>query len=265
MNCAGFKEIAALYALGALDEAARAEGDAHLREPGHEGCFEELSAASAGTEALARSLAPVRPVPALWDRIAAALPAPATALPLRPRRPWGFALAAAAVLLVSLIGWSLAGERQRLQQAAALAAAERAQCVRELLSAKEEVEAQKVAIALLQSPGARLVTFASPGGKAEYAARALIDLSAHLGVVLSKSLAPREGRDYQLWVIRGKEPPRPAALLRASASGAVLLQIAPPLLAGEVDALAVSDEPKGGSPTGLPTGEVLLVGTLPKS
>lgn len=74
--------------------------------------------------------------------------------------------------------------------------------------------------------------------------------------------APTSGRDFQLWLIAGSEapvslgvlPPQPVAMLPL-----------PPGLAeklGSKAVLAISDEPQGGSPTGLPTGAVLATGTL---
>lgn len=73
---------------------------------------------------------------------------------------------------------------------------------------------------------------------------------------------PAEGRDYQLWVIEGGNPPVSLGVLPQQAMAALRL---PPQLMAKLkpDAvLAVSDEPLGGSPTGLPTGAVLATGPL---
>ena len=45
MTCVEFKEIAALFAAGALDPPERSAAEAHLGEPTHEGCFEVLRGA----------------------------------------------------------------------------------------------------------------------------------------------------------------------------------------------------------------------------
>ncbi len=73
---------------------------------------------------------------------------------------------------------------------------------------------------------------------------------------------PAAGRDYQLWVIAGQNPPVSLGVLPADSVVALKL---PPQLAAKLGAkavLAVSDEPKGGSPTGLPTGAVLAAAPL---
>lgn len=73
---------------------------------------------------------------------------------------------------------------------------------------------------------------------------------------------PAAGRDYQLWVIEGQNPPVSLGVLPADPVAALKI---PPQLAAKLGAkavLAVSDEPKGGSPTGLPTGAVLAAAPL---
>ena len=70
-----------------------------------------------------------------------------------------------------------------------------------------------------------------------------------------------EGRVLQLWAIAGDAPPVSLGVLPSEATTAVVLPDA--LRAGVADlVLAVSDEPPGGSPTGLPTGAVLAVGQV---
>ena len=259
MTCAEFKELAALFALGALDPAERAAAEAHLAETSHEGCFESLQQASAGLEALARTLPAPRPPAAIWSGIEARV-APRTGVSPREAIAWT-AAAAAAVLLFA------GGARERRLHADAVAGVEREkqQCLGELASLRGEAEAQRSAIALLQSPTTQVVSFAPQPSGGGLGARALVDIAARTAMVLSSALAPRAGKDFELWIIRGKEAPIPAGLLRAGQSGTVLASIDPRLLAGGADALAVSVEPTGGSPTGAPTGDVVLVGALPKS
>jgi anti-sigma-K factor RskA len=75
--------------------------------------------------------------------------------------------------------------------------------------------------------------------------------------------APPPGRVYQLWLLPGaNQAPRPIGLLSAAAA------VPHPMPDGVKDALpraaglAVSVEPPGGSPTGLPTGPVVYHGTV---
>ena len=69
------------------------------------------------------------------------------------------------------------------------------------------------------------------------------------------------GRDFELWAIIGKDAPVSLGVIPASASGTI--KVPSQLTAKISDAvLAISDEPKGGSPTGQPTGAVLSTGKL---
>lgn len=75
---------------------------------------------------------------------------------------------------------------------------------------------------------------------------------------------PREaGKDYELWLLPGNnQAPRSLGLLPTDGSKTVAVpaQLRTAMAAGKV--LAVSVEPTGGSPTGLPTGPVLYQGLL---
>jgi anti-sigma-K factor RskA len=76
------------------------------------------------------------------------------------------------------------------------------------------------------------------------------------------ALADPAGRDAELWVIAGDEPPRSLGLIALAGERT----IAPPqelaALLGSGAVLAVSLEPPGGSPTGLPTGPVIASGII---
>ena len=73
--------------------------------------------------------------------------------------------------------------------------------------------------------------------------------------------APAQGRDFELWAVLGDGNPRSLGLLADGRSSTIA--IAEELRASIPDVtLAVSDEPDGGSTTGLPTGPVLALGGL---
>lgn len=271
MTCAEFRELAALFAAGGLDPAERAAVEEHLREPRHEGCFEELRRAGAGVEVLARSLVPARPDDAVWGRIQSQLGAESPwRMGWRERAAWGIAAAAALLLFASLS--TLRQERRHaarrgadLAAAATDAESKKRECIQQLASLRVEGEEQRKALDLLQSPTAQVVSLAPQPGKPAYSARVLVDLPQKKAMVLSSALPPQAGKDFELWVIRGEEAPAPAGLLRAGPSGTVLASIDPRLLALAPDALAVSVEPQGGSPTGKPSGDIVLVGAMPKT
>lgn len=69
------------------------------------------------------------------------------------------------------------------------------------------------------------------------------------------STAPT-GQDQELWAIGSDGTPRPLGLLREAETVITGSGLAPGIV------LAVSLEPEGGSPTGLPTGPVLVTGVL---
>ncbi|MGP7794991.1 anti-sigma factor [Sphingomonas sp. CLY1604] len=81
-------------------------------------------------------------------------------------------------------------------------------------------------------------------------------------VRIAGAVAAPAGRVAELWAIRGAEPPRSLGLLPTA--GAARIAVSPalrPVLAADT-VLAVSIEPAGGSPTGLPTGPVVATGKL---
>lgn len=70
-------------------------------------------------------------------------------------------------------------------------------------------------------------------------------------------------RDLELWSIQGSNAPRSLGLVRVRQGQAVLPRVAAALISAD-STLAISLEPKNGSPTGAPTGEVLYVGKIPQ-
>ena len=70
------------------------------------------------------------------------------------------------------------------------------------------------------------------------------------------------GKDFELWMIEGSAPPVSMGVIPAGATMKMPVKQAmrDKLAAGSV--LAVSLEPQGGSPTGLPTGPVVAAGDL---
>ena len=269
MTCAEFKELAAALALDALDPDDRAMARAHLAESiTHEGCPEALARAEAVARLLSGALIDTHLPKRVWRRIETRL------FDRAPRRRWataGWAVAAAAC--VSAVILAGRGIRLRSERDAARAQASAAQvragssddlarqCAAQLESARKTSGLAREAIALLQQPGSRVVPFAPQGGFGG-AALAVVSPDRRRAILLSAALSPAPARDYQLWVIppgRGAAPV-PAGLVEA-AEGVALGDFQAGALARGALALAVSAEPKGGSPTGSPT-QVVLVAAL---
>jgi anti-sigma-K factor RskA len=76
------------------------------------------------------------------------------------------------------------------------------------------------------------------------------------------NIAVPQARVAQLWVIAGKNPPRSLGLLQAKADQLALPAGTTPLPLVAGATLAISIEPLGGSPTGLPTGPVVAAGVI---
>ncbi|QXT41283.1 anti-sigma factor [Gymnodinialimonas ceratoperidinii] len=70
------------------------------------------------------------------------------------------------------------------------------------------------------------------------------------------------GRAQELWVIAGDNAPVSLGVLHEDALTTLVPDAETAELFSVGAALAISDEPPGGSPTGAPTGEILALGTL---
>jgi anti-sigma-K factor RskA len=77
--------------------------------------------------------------------------------------------------------------------------------------------------------------------------------------VMPVNVSPRPGHSLELWVIAGKAAPRSIGLMRDQGATA-LERMAIDLQQDNI--IAVSVEPEGGSPTGLPTGPVIYSGKM---
>ena len=238
--------LAAEYVVGALDAAEmravrrRAASDA------------ELAAAIAAWERrlapLARTVPPVAPPPALWARIEAAIapiadeaapPVPRLHAPAEPLVPAARPLRARAVAPRRRVWpWQLA-------TAASLALAAGVAAFALLPRPLPPVE-----VAALTPPNA------APAG--------FLATTRPNGSVVLTALAPTTvpaDRDLELWVLP-KGAKAPASLGVLPAAGRQVVLPTPPAPGTQ---LMVSLEPKGGSPTGAPTGPVLYAGTLDPS
>src|SRR5262249_871160 len=113
-------------------------------------------------------------------------------------------------------------------------------------------------------PGARarpMATLSGSGAQPNFVAT--VTATGNTLVIVPAALLTNDPRAFELWLIPGGET-RPRSLGLIQPGQPIRLDL-PPDLAGRVtqDAtLAVSLEPRGGSPTGLPTGRVIAAGKL---
>ena len=266
MICSEFKELVGAYALDAADEIERAAMDAHLLEPSHEGCVQALERARAAARVLSGAVDDARVPGRVWERIEAGLGP-------RSKRSWSAPVAWTVAAALAGAGLFLLQERNRLQREAAdlrLSAQSAShsasssqqlarQCAAQLDAVRAGSASARDAIALLEQPGSRVVPFGDVD-RALQSAFAILTADDKRAILVSTTLTPNAQRDYQLWVIPAgrRAAPVPAGLLAAPTAGVAVAEFDVQALSAGAASLAVSAEPKGGSPTGKPTEIVLL-------
>jgi anti-sigma-K factor RskA len=110
-------------------------------------------------------------------------------------------------------------------------------------------------------PQARLVaSLAAEGSDVKYLA---VYDAAHHEVGLSHVSGERaSGKDFELWMIEGKNPPVSMGVIPVGSTAHIVVSPAAQQKLAQGAVLAVSLEPAGGSPTGQPTGPVVAAGDL---
>jgi len=137
------------------------------------------------------------------------------------------------------------------------------------VSAFATVATLALAVALVVPPAAQppvVVVLQGTGGAAQGINTFVASVSADGRALVTKPLmnvSLEANRVLELWSVPPQGAPRSLGLI--SASGATVVprgKLPEALLKGGTAALAVSLEPPGGSPTGVPTGPVLYAGKL---
>lgn len=259
-NHAPFDELAAVYALGALEGAELEQFLAHLRA-GCAECERLLAEDEATLLGMASELATPPPADvkrALFARLDAP---PAASAKRRPRllaTVAGMALAAGVAAIV-------VGAALRAQHATQLADAERQhaaelarveqQRAAELARVEQQLAAEREVRALLEDPATRVVRLGGLPPSPQAEAR-VVWHPKRGGIFVSNALPPTPpGKAYELWAIAGGAP-RPAGVFRVDAQGIGRLNVSPLPDAPPVDVFAVTLEPEGGVPA--PTGAMYL-------
>jgi anti-sigma-K factor RskA len=240
-------DLAAAYALGALDQAERADFEQHL-----ESCascqaevqsFRELTGPLAGT---APQTAP--PPPQLRERV---LRAAREVRPLPVRRGsaqrW---LAAAAVVLLVVLGYGYWRARSAEQDSR-----------NALATAQAQLDSTAQVVAALLDSSVSITDLAATGKPPSM--RLYWNRTRNIVVVAAFQLPPAPaGRTYQLWAIKKGQAPVSLGTFDTPATGRTVVTLAMP--AGfKPDVSAVTEEPAGGSPQ--PTTQPFLVGSWARS
>jgi len=242
--------LAGAFALDAVNDVERAEFARHLEQC--DSCAQEVAELRATAARLGAAMAE-EPPPEFKDRVLAAMhatrqlpPRTRPGSPERSRRSaraprWAVVVAAAAAV-VGLAAGGVFGGIALTQQQELQAAQTR------LDQARDSYEP---VAALLAAPDAKTAHGEAPGG-------------GGVTVILSKSLdrvmvmdaglpAQPGGKVYEAWLITGTGAPRSAGGIAPADDGGLVVAQG----IGNADHLAVSVEPAGGSPNGVPT-DVLM-------
>ena len=276
MTCAELKELAPLYAIGALDAAERRAMEQHLAERiAHQGCEDALRQAVEAAALLAQALPPIVPAPRVWTAIDQAIASDAEPTQRRRAVPrWDFRsllenralMGGLAALLLLAIGLRFFQRVSDQRTAATLNAHLVEQdealrgCLGEILAMKRQMDLQQVAIDLLERPATQVVALAVQGGES-YHANVILNQADKKAVVVAGALRAQKDRDYELWIIRGNEKIA-AGLLHGDNQGRAIAEVDGKLLAAGVDAFAVTLEANGGGTS--PKGPIVLVGAVKK-
>jgi anti-sigma-K factor RskA len=242
------------YALGALDAGDRAAFEAHLAN-GCQDCAKAIEEARWVVSQLAYLAPEAAPSDMLKGRLmqtvrAEAQQASRPAAPTRTAIPIWMWAAVAALLLFSVYStWNAEHLREEIRATTERAAAiqqQRRDLETQLENAKRE------AVILTDPASVKIIDPKHPGMEATWHSK--------LGIVLTglKVPAPAGNRVYQLWLIP-KAPggkPIPSLVVRPDEEGKIILLVAnPPDAMEATKALAITEEPEGGSqaPTTTPS------------
>jgi anti-sigma-K factor RskA len=267
-DCDQFREMYEAYVLGALDPPERAAFEAHLAT----GCAEcAKSVAKArwvvsqlaylAPEAPASDMLKGRLMQTVRSEAKSSSPVSAGAKITTPSGiPYRLSAGIAALLLLTLyFAWdahrlrqalrAANDENQRNQQMVASTEDERATSQQELIATQEQMAKMRRENAILTDPTSVKITLAAQKMQAP---QMVAMWHSKYGIVLTgqKVPMPSGNRVLQLWLIP-KAPggkPMPSMTVRPDANGNFVLLVSnPPAAGSDTKALAITEEPAGGS------------------
>jgi len=211
-------EMYELYVLGLCEEPERTQIEEALRRGDPEA--KELLRRALETNAMLVAMAPdVEPPKRLRNRVIA------IAKPETPRWTWNLAwIGLSACLVAGLVYTS----------------ADRQQVTAELAKARTTLE-------FLRAPETRIL---NTSAAEEQKPVAKVFVNPNRGVLIVASNLPKldAGRTYEMWVVPRAGGPRPMGLFKPNADGSAMHFQTGPVNLAEAAAIALSNEPEGGSP-----------------
>jgi anti-sigma-K factor RskA len=252
-----FRELIEGYALGVLDEAERAKLEAHLAT-GCPECAKALQEARWLVTQLVYLAPPAEPSEMLRARLlqkvrAEAGPSPQNATPAASKTAiplWMWAVVAALLLLTAYMMWNMQRLQKEIAHVNARASEElkqREQLQQQLIEARHEAH-------ILTDPSSKRFRI-WPNDKQ----MPTLDAAWHpeMGICVMGEKVPMPGKNHvlQLWLISKSGKPMPSHTFWPDAKGKVDLMVDdPPEVLADTKALAITEEPIGGStqPTSTP-------------
>ena len=248
-NCEQFRELIESYALGALDAEEHAAFDAHLSS-GCSDCTKAIEEARWVVSQLAYLAPEQAPSVTLKNRLMQTVRTEATAtrrpvLVFRPRTLWTWMGVAALIILTLYSGWNTL----RLQEQARQARDGAAEAERGQRKLQEQLALTEREVSILTDPASVRISLLPQNAQAPQ-----LEAMWHsqLGIVVTGQQIPVPAgrRVWQLWLIP-KTPgakPVPSLTVRPDPDGKFVLPVfTPPKLIAETKALAITEEPAGGS------------------
>jgi anti-sigma-K factor RskA len=257
-----FRELIEAYALGALDPTERAALEAHLAV-GCPECAKALGEARYLVSQLAYLAPPAEPSDMLKARLMRTVRAEegvaraSKAQPSRASIPYWLWAGVAALLLLSIYStWDARRLQNEVQEVKAREASElkhRGQLEQELTEAKHEAW-------ILTDPSTKKIDI-MPSDKEMPKLEAMWHPELGIYITAQKMPMPKGNKVLQLWLIP-KAPggkPMPSHTFWPDANGKIAEMVDdPPEVLAQTKALAITEEPAGGSPQ--PTSTPLWVG-----
>jgi len=249
-NCEQFRELIEAYALGALDADERTDLDVHLAS-GCVNCRTALEEARWLVSQLAY-LAPDRvPSPLLKERLMQTVRAESAAATrrsvfvFRSRTIWTWIGVAALIVFALYSG----REMRRLRDQTRQAKSNTAEAQRDRLRLEEQLVIAQLEVSILTDPASLKITLRPQNPQTPALEGAW---HSELGIVLTGQhvAVPPGNRVLQLWLIpkTAGARPVPSLTLRPGADGKLVLSVFnPPKVMAETKALAITEEPAGGS------------------
>jgi anti-sigma-K factor RskA len=256
MTCEELKPLYEEYALGVLEGAELAELEAHLERAGDK-CVEGVAQARWVVAHLAHSAPDAQPPAGLRGKIMDAVkPEAASSRPVAPfekakpsRSPaaafpvWAWAAAAALALIT---GYGMHRMNNQYDQLAELRK-EMKLALAQNQALQSQIDMERMVSSVVMSPDSRPLKL-MPKDASMPMVHAY--LHPHMGVAIMADQMPSmpAARTLQLWFVPKSGKPMSVAIFHPDAMGQIALVAPVNMPQTEIAALAITDEPAGGSP-----------------